>query len=329
MKIAFFALRKFDELELCKEYSKKYDIDFVWTNEYPNKDNLSIAKDCNAISIVPCLITKDYIDEFILYGIKYILCRSIGYDHLPIEHIKEKGLKVSSSSYPPNCVADYAIMLILMCARKMNQILIRSMAQDYSLRGKMGKDICDCTIGVIGTGNIGSTVIKHLSGFGCKILAYNKFGENEELKKYADYVDIETLYKESDIITLHVASNSETFHMINKNTINKMKDGVIIINTARGNLIDSKALIESLKNGKISAAGLDVIEDENGLYYYNRSSEVINNDELSMLRSFPNVILTPHTAFYTYTTVSNMIKKSFLAMKNYKEGKVNPFEVKI
>ena len=117
--------------------------------------------------------------------------------------------------------------------------------------------------------------------------------------------------------------------MINSDTINKMKDGVIIINTARGNLIDSKALIENLKNGKISAAGLDVIEDENGLYYYNRSSEVINNDELSMLRSFPNVILTPHTAFYTYTTVSNMIEKSFLAMQNYKEGKINPFEVKI
>ena len=94
MKIAFFALRKFDELELCKEFSKKYNIDFIWTNEYPNKENLSLAKDCDAISIVPCLITKDYIDEFISYGIKYILCRSIGYDHLPIEHMKEKGLKV-------------------------------------------------------------------------------------------------------------------------------------------------------------------------------------------------------------------------------------------
>ena len=329
MKIAFFALRKFDELELCKEYSQKYGIDFVWTSEYPTENNLCLADGCDAISIVPCSITKDFIDKFISYGVRYILCRSIGYDHLPCEYIKECGLKVSSSSYPPNCVADYAIMLMLMTIRKMNQILIRSAAQDYSLRGKMGKDLCDCTIGIIGTGNIGSTVIKHLSGFGCKILAYNKFGENEEIKQYAKYVDIDTLYKNSDIISLHVASNSETYHMINEDSISKMKDGVIIINTARGTLIDSKALIKNLKNGKISSAGLDVIENENGLYYYNRSSEIIDNDELAMLRSFPNVIITPHTAFYTNTTVSNMIEKSFLAIKNYEEGNENPFEVKI
>lgn len=329
MKIAFFALRKFDELDMCKEYSKKYGIDFVWTNEYPTKDNLHIAEGCDAISIVPCSITEEFIDKFISYGIKYILCRSIGYDHLPCEYVKSKGIKVSSSSYPPNCVADYAIMLMLMTTRKMNQIMIRSVAQDYSLRGKMGKDICDCTIGIIGTGNIGSTVIKHLSGFGCKILAYNKFGENEEVKKYAKYVDLDTLYKNSDIISLHVASNAETYHMINEDAITNMKDGVIIINTARGNLIDSKALIKNLKNGKVSAAGLDVIENENGLYYYNRSSEVIDNDELAMLRSFPNVIVTPHTAFYTNTTVSNMVEKSFLAMKYYQEGSENPFEVKI
>lgn len=329
MKIAFFALRKFDELKLCEEYKKEYNIDFVWTNEYPSLNNLKLAEGCQAISVVPCEITKEYIDKFEEYGVKYILCRSIGYDHLPVDYIKEKGMRVACSTYPPECVANYAIMLMLMTTRKMNQILIRANAQDYSLRGKMGKDLSDCTIGIIGTGNIGSTVVKHLSGFGCKILAYNRFGENEELKKYAQYVDLDTLYKNSDIISLHVSSNSDTYHMINENAIEKMKNGVIIINTARGTLIDSNALIKNIKSGKIGAAGLDVIENENGLYYYNRSSEVIDNDELSMLRSFPNVIVTPHTAFYTETTVSNMIKKAFESLHCYEKGINNPNEIAI
>lgn len=326
MKIAFYALRKFDELGLCKEFSKKYNIDFVWTSEYPSKENLNLARGCQAVSIVPCEITKGYVDTFSACGVKYILCRSIGYDHLPMEYIKEKGMKVSAVSYPPECVADYAIMLMLMSARKMKQIMLRTCSQDYSLKGKMGKDLNSCIVGVIGTGNIGSAVVKHLSGFGCKILAYNKFGENEELKKYAQYVELDTLYQNSDIISLHVASNSETYHMINEDSISKMKDGVIIINTSRGTLIDSKALIKNIKTGKISAAGLDVIENENGLYYYNLSSDIIDNDELSMLRSFQNVIVTPHTAFYTETTVSNMVGKTFEAMHFYQAGMDNPYE---
>ena len=207
--------------------------------------------------------------------------------------------------------------------------MLRAYTQDYSLKGKMGKDLSDCTVGIIGTGNIGSTVIKHLSGFGCKILAYNKFGENEELKKYAEYVSLEKLYENSDVISLHVASTPETFHMINEDSINKMKNGVIIVNTARGTLIDSKALIKNIKTEKIAAAGLDVIENENGLYYYNLSDKIIDNDEILMLKSFPNVILTPHTAFYTESTVSNMVKKSFEAMYYYKNNQSNPYEITV
>ncbi len=328
MKIAFFSLRKFDELNICEEFSKKYGIEFVWTNEYPSEENLSIAKGCEAISIVPCKFDEDYVDKIKSIGVKYILARSIGYDHLPIKYIYENGLRVSAVNYPPDCVANYAIMLMLMTTRKINQIMLRANAQDYSLKGKMGIDLSDCTIGVIGTGHIGSTVIKHLSGFGCKILAYN-IKEIDELKQYAQYTDLDTLYSKSDIITLHLASNSDTFHIINEDSIAKMKDGVILINTARGTLIDSKALIRNLKTGKISGAGLDVIENENGLYYYNKTCDIIDNDELSMLKSFPNVILTPHTAFYTETTVLNMIEKTFIALKYYGEGKQNPFEIRM
>ena len=326
MKIAFFSLRPFDEINYCNEFSKKYNIDFVYTKEYPCLENLDIAQGCDGISIVPCEMTEEYIDKLYKTGVKYILCRSIGFEHLPLEYIKSKGMKVSHVTYSPNCVADYAIMLILMCLRKMNQIMVRFKTQDYSLKDKMGKDIEDCTIGVIGTGNIGSTVIKHLSGFGCKILAYN-IEKDEELEKYASFTNLDTLYAQSDVITLHVASNKDTYHMINDETINKMKDGVIIINTARGTLIDSDALIKNIKNGKIGAAGLDVIERENGLYYYNKTGKVIDNDEIIMLQGFPNVIITPHTAFYTNTTVSNMVEKVFESLKLFSEDVKNPYEV--
>ncbi len=326
MKTAFFSLREYDELPFCEEYSRKYNIDYTYTPQYPNEENLSIAQGCDAISITPCEITEKFIKKLASYNIKYIICRSIGYDHIPFEWTKRNGIKVCAVSYPPDCVANYAIMLMLMASRQVKEIMLRNEAQDFSLKGKMGKDISDLTIGVIGTGNIGATVIKHLSGFGCKILAYNIF-EVEELKQYAKFVTLDELYKNSDIITLHLASNPQTYHIINDEAFNKMKDGVIIVNTARGTLIDSKALIKNIKSGKVSSAGLDVIENENDICYHNQSGKVMDNDEMAILKSFPNVIYTAHMAFYTKTTVSNMIEKSFKAVKYYERGEANPYEV--
>ena len=245
---------------------------------------------------------------------------------MPLESTKRNDIKVCAVSYPPDCVANYAIMLMLMASRQVKEIMLRNEVQDFSLKGKMGKDISDLTIGVIGTGNIGATVIKHLSGFGCKILAYNIF-EVEELKQYAKFVTLDELYKNSDIITLHLASNPQTYHIINDEAFNKMKDGVIIVNTARGTLIDSKALIKNIKSCKVSSAGLDVIENENDICYHNQSGTVMDNDEMAILKSFPNVIYTAHMAFYTKTTVSNMIEKTFEAVKYYERGEVNPYEV--
>jgi len=203
MKIAFYSLREFDELEMCEEYREKYGIDFAWTAEAPNADNLSMAKDCIAISVTPCELTDEYIDTLHSYGVKYVMCRSIGYDHLPKDKLKSLGMRMTNSTYPPECVANYAIMLILMATRNMNQIMLRSVVQDYSLKGKMGRDIGDLTIGVIGTGNIGRTLIKHLSSFGCRILAYDIY-KNDEVAEVSEYVSLDELLKESDVITLHM-----------------------------------------------------------------------------------------------------------------------------
>lgn len=326
MKIAFFALRDFDELEMCEEYSQKYGIDFVWTKDAISMDNIALAKDCIAISVTPCEMTDEYADILNSYGVKYVCCRSIGYDHLPKEKLKSLGMRMTNSTYPPECVANYAIMLILMATRNMNQIMLRQVVQDYSLKGKMGRDIGDLTIGVMGTGNIGRTLIKHLSSFGCKILAYDLY-QNDDIKDIAQYVSIDELYANSDVITLHMPSTADNHHIINEQSISKMKDGVIIVNTARGALIDSDSLIKALESGKVGGAALDVIEQENDLYYYNRMDEPIANRELAIYRSFPNVIVSPHTAFYTRTTVSNMVEKSFLSVKYFTEGVPNPNEV--
>lgn len=328
MKIAFYALRDFDELAFAERFSKQYGIDFVWTEEYPNADNLQLAQGCQGVSCTPCEMKEEWVRAFHSYGVQYMLTRAIGYDHLPGKLIKELGMHISTSPYPTSCVANYALMLILLTTRKFQQTMIRAAAQDYTLKGKMGRDLGDCTVGVLGTGHIGQLLIKHLSSFGCKILAYDKY-PNAEAAKYAEYVELPELYAESDVISLHVPSNDETFHMINHDAMAQMKNGVIIINTARGSLIDSQAFIANLKSGKIGGAGLDVIENEAGLYYCNRMGDHIDNDELAMLRSFPNVIVSPHTAFYVESTVSNMVEKSFIALDYFRRGELSPFEIKL
>ena len=326
MKICFYALREYDELEFCERYSKKFGIEYVYTSEYPNPSNVSLAAGCDAVSMTPCDMSAPMLESFSDIGVKYITCRSIGFDHVDLEKARALGMRVSNVCYPPNGVANYAIMLMMMCSRRFGHILEREKLQDYSLQGKLGRDISNCTIGIVGTGKIGSTVAKHLSGFGCHILAYDPY-ENENIRQYVQYVDLDTLWQQSDIITLHMNANEQNYHMICRETIAKMKDGVIIVNTARGKLVDSDALIEGLESGKIGGAGLDVLEDENGLYYYNCIGKVLVNRDLAILRSFPNVILSPHTAFYTRQDVSDMVKGCFESVYAFETGEKTMHEV--
>ena len=181
-------------------------------------------------------------------------------------------------------------------------------------------------MGVIGTGRIGETVVRSLSGFGCRLLAYDLY-EKEEVKKYAEYVTLAEMWKRADVITLHAPLTEENYHMIGEESIARMKDGVVIVNTARGGLIDSQALIAGIEAGKIGAAGLDVVENEFGLYYYDRKSDVLDNRELAVLRGFPNVTVTHHMAFYTDDCVETVVRDSLKGCKLFLEGKENPWRV--
>lgn len=326
MKIAFYQMRPFDEQAYIEQFSREFGIDYVTIPGAPCPENLDKAAGCDAVSQNPCEILPEYVEAWARMGVKYLLCRSIGYDHIPLETAKRLGMRVAHSHYPPEGVANYAIMLMLMCTRKMNQTMLRAAAQDYTLPGKMGKDLSNCTVGVIGTGKIGRTVIAHLQGFGCKILAYDLY-QSDEVAPMAEYVPLDELYARSDVITLHTNATAENHHLINAESLAKMKDGVLIVNTARGALIDEEALIAALESGKVGGAGLDVVEGENDLVYFNRAGAALPHRTVNILRSMPNVIVSPHNAFYTDVNVASMVRSGFEELTDFAAGRSNPCEV--
>jgi len=328
MKIFVYAMREFDELPVAKQLSKEIGVEFDYSTSHPTMETIELARGCEAVSCTPCVLTDEMLEKFAEVGVKYFTTRSIGYDFVNLQKVKELGMRLSNVSYPPSGVANYAIMMMLMCLRRMPYIMKTADVQDFTLRGKIGKDISGCTVGVIGTGRIGATVIRHLSGFGCRLLAYDLY-PNEEVKKYAEYVSLDELYAQCDVITLHAPATDANYHMISDNAIAKMKDGVCIVNTARGQLIDTDALIRGLYSKKIGSAALDVMEKENGLYYFDRKADLIDNTQMAVLRSFPNVILSPHTAFYTEEVVACMLGCNFCSLSNYENGLEDPQEIKL
>ena len=325
-KSFFYTLRPYDELGIAQRLAPQMDIEFGYSQDYPTLENAELAKGYDAVSVTPCDMSAPMVKRFHALGVKAICCRSIGYDHVDRETARALGMKVANVDYPPNGVANFAIMLMLMSLRKAGHILKRGEAQDYSLKGKIGRDISGCTVGVIGTGRIGRTVLQHLSGFGCRLLAYDLY-PNEDVKKIAEYVPLETLLKECDVITLHTNATEENHHLIDAKAIETMKPGAVIINTARGKLIDSDALIAGLESGKLGGAALDVLVNENGLYYYNRMGDVIPNPELAALRSMPNVILTDHTAFYTEEDVESMVRGVLESAVAFEKGQPTRHDV--
>ena len=326
MKIFFYALREYDEQKYVEKFAGQYSFEYSFTSAYPSMDNVQLAKGYDAISIITNPMYPEILKAFHDVGVRYISTRSIGYEHIDVDYAHSLGMRASHVVYSPNSVANYTIMLILMACRNMPWIMKKADCQDYSLNGKVGKELSTSTVGVIGTGNIGKTVVKHLSGFGCRILAYSLY-EDEEVKKYAEYVSIDELIKQSDIITLHVPGNAENTHLIDAAAFEKMKDGVIIVNTARGLIIDTQALIAALKSGKVDFAALDTFEGEAGLYYLNKEMQRLDNDNMALLKSFPNVILSPHMAFYTEQAVSDMVENSIKGLLGFESGEYS-LEVK-
>lgn len=326
MKLFLYCFRAFDEKQYFDELQETFDFTYDATAEYPNMENAALAEGCDAICTTVTEINAGLLERFRSLGVRYIISRSIGIDHIDLKAAEHLGLHVSHVSYGPETVADYAIMLILMGLRSMRQVMERASIQDYTLKGKIGRDICECTVGVIGTGQIGSTVIRHLKGFGCRLLAHDLY-ENPQTAELCRYTDLETILRECDVITLHMPATAANYHMLGEKEFAQMKKGCLLVNTARGALVDTDAMIAALEGGTLSGAALDVIEDENGLYYMNCVGDCIPNRQMAQLRAMPNVILTPHTAFYTDRVVRSMAEQTVRGMFDMENGADNPLIV--
>ena len=304
-----YNLREFDERPYFDQYAEKYGIRIVSTAESPTLENADLAKGCRFVNVITTPIQRPLLERFHALGVRYLVTRTIGYDHIDTKAAQELGIQIANTPYGPDGVAEYTILLMLMCIRKMRSIQHRFEGQDYTLKGLLGRELSDMTVGVIGTGRIGTRLIQMLTGFGCKVLAYSPH-PNETAARHATYCSLETLLRDSDLITLHAPATDATWHMLDASAFSSMKDGVVLINTARGALMDTDALLANLKTGKIGALGLDVLENESALFYYDRREELLPNQDLYLLKSYPNVVITHHMAFYTQQCVETMVRDS-------------------
>lgn len=296
MKIAFYSTKPYDKIwfePLGKEYG--FDIRFL---EVPcNKDTLFLAKGSDAV----CVFVNDHVDAEmieILYDMKVkgLLLRSAGFNHVDVKAAEDKLVILRVPSYSPEAVAEFATALLLTLNRQTHKAFNRTREFNMSLHGLMGTDMHNKTAGVVGTGKIGQAMIRICNGFGMQVMAYDPY-PNKSLD--VKYVTLEELFAKSDIISLHCPLTAQTKYMINQGSIAQMKQGVYLINTSRGELIETEGLIQGLLEKKFGGVGLDVYEEEEGIFFEDWSGEVILDENLTRLVTFPNVLITSHMGFFT------------------------------
>ncbi len=310
MKIAAYEVRP-DEKPIIEGLCKDYGIDLVSTPANLDATTMGMAEGCQGVTT---LGQSDYSNEVLDtlrgYGVKVLASRCVGYNHMNVDYARRLGFRLCNGSYAPNGVAEYTVMAILVAIRKFKKAIYNTDDNDFTLKGKMGRELRSLTVGVVGTGKIGFTVCKLLSSFGCRILAYDVY-QNDAVREYAEYVDLDTIYAESDVITIHTPHLPSTTGMINKEAIKKMKKGVVLIDNARGELCDVDALIEGMETEKIGALFMDAFPGETGIIHVPHNEDIVRTEgmpwfKLKYLRSFVNFVHTPHMAFFTEEAAASM-----------------------
>lgn len=317
IRIAFFDTKPYDK-ESFNELNKKYGFEIKYFKYHLTEDNIVLAQDAEVIVVfVNDLINSAMIEKLVSYGVKLIALRCSGFNNIDLKAARGKIKVVRVPAYSPNAIAEHTVALMLTLNRKIHRAYYRTRDANFSLHGLMGFDMQNKTAGVIGTGKIGKALIRILSGFGMKILAYDPFPDTEYASDAGfEYVELQRLFSESDAISLNCPLTKETEYLINKKTIELMKHGVMLINTGRGKLIKSYDLIQALKTGKIGSAGLDVYEEEGKYFFEDLSDRVITDDILARLLTFNNVIITSHQGFFTKEAINNIAQTT---MKNIHE----------
>lgn len=253
-------------------------------------------------------------------GVEYISTRSIGFDHIDLETAEELGIAVENVVYAPDGVADYTLMLILMAIRNAKEVVSGAEKHDFRLRSARGKDLRDLTVGVVGVGHIGKAVVRRLQGFGCRVLAHSNSRTGTAA---ADFVSLNDLLLASDVVTLHVPLDAGTHHLIGRKQIETMKPGAFLINTGRGALVDTDALIVALESGRLGGAALDVLEGEEGVFYADCTARSIDNQFLLRLQQLPNAIVTPHTAYYTERALHDTVERTLANCLSFERNGTN------
>lgn len=301
-KIVFYDTKPYDITSF--EKVNHDNIKYKFLESKLTVDTVPLAKGADAVcAFVNDTIDKEVIDGLYEMGVRVVLMRCAGYNNVDIRHSYEKVHVLNVPAYSPYAVAEHAMALLLTLNRKTHKAYARVRDNNFSINGLTGIDLNGKIIGVVGTGKIGQIFINICKGFGMKVIAYDKF-PNPNLD--IDYVELDELYKKSHIISLHCPLTKETHHMINDESIDMMKESAIILNTSRGGLINTVSLIEGLKNKKIGGAALDVYEEEMNYFFEDFSEEIIPDDVLSRLLTFPNVLVTSHQAFLTHEALSNI-----------------------
>lgn len=308
-----------DEAALFRKLAPRFGVRATITDAAITEANTELACGNRCVSVGhKTQMTNPTLLALSRIGVRYISTRSVGYDHIDVRYAESLGILVENVAYSPDSVADYTLMLMLMAVRQAKSIISRAAIHDYRLNDVRGKELRDLTVGVIGTGRIGAAVINRLRGFGCQILAHDN-----RPKTSVDYVPLDDLLQRSDIVTLHTPLTSETHHLLNRRRIEQMKHGAFVINTGRGSLLDTEALIFALENSGLGGAALDVLEGEEGIFYADCRNESVKSRLLLRLEKLPNVLITPHTAYYTDHALADIVENSIVNCLKF-EGRMQP-----
>ena len=325
MRIAVFSTKPYDRSALDRA-NEAHGHDLTYFEHRLSPSSIPLVEDFDAV----CPFVNDELSDGVLErlsdaGVRLLTLRSAGFNHVDLRAAERHGIAVARvPAYSPHAVAEHAMALILTLNRKLHRAYARVREGNFSLDGLLGFDLHGKTVGVIGTGKIGTVFCKILAGFGCRILATDPVPNEEARRAGAEYVDLDALLASSDIIALHLPLTPETYHLIDAEALARMSDGVMLINTSRGALVDTPAVIAGLKSGRIGALGLDVYEEEADLFFEDLSNSVIQDDIFARLLTFPNVLITGHQGFFTREAVANIAETTLANATAFETGE-GPF----
>ena len=305
-----------DEAALFGELAPRYGVLPTITDAPLSEANVELAFGSRCVSVDhKTRVSNRALLALSRAGVEYVSTRSVGRNHIDTAYAAMVGITVGNVTYSPDSVADYTLMLMLMAVRHMKSVVTRAEAGDYRLGAVRGRELRDLTVGVVGAGRIGMAVIDRLWGFGSRVLVHN----NRPVPS-VEQVSLDDLLTRSDIVTLHVPLTADTHHLLDRHRIGRMRHGAFVVNTGRGSLLDTAALIPALESGDLGGAALDVLEGEEGIFYTDHRHTPMENELLARLRRLPNALISPHTAFYTDHALSDTVENSLINCTNFAGG---------